>query len=135
MEDADVLPNFKGIAHHDCWSSYEINPLPKPEKNSKRGRQKKGKTRALIERLENYKGAVCLFFHDFKVEFDNNQAERDLRIIKVKIKVSGCFRSENGIRDFPAVMSYVGTAKKHNKNAFQAILNVFKGNVFYAFEV
>ena len=52
-------------------------------------------------------------------------------ISKVKTKVSGCFRSEDGIRDYLAVMSYVGTAKKHGKNAFQAILNVFEGNVFF----
>ena len=55
-------------------------------------------------------------------------------MIKVKTKVSGCFRSEDGIRDYLAVMSYVGTAKKHGKNAFQAILNVFEGNVFFALE-
>ena len=211
MEDADVLPNFKGIAHHDCWSpywkyknidhaiccahllrelngiienhpeqkwaehfrilllnmkrtrevsisygeekankhylemyekqydeilqsAYEINPLPVIETTGKRGRKKKGKIRALIERLDNYKASVCLFFNDFRVEFDNNQAERDLRMIKVKTKVSGCFRSEDGIRDYLAVMSYVGTAKKHGKNAFQAILNVFEGNVFFALE-
>ena len=55
-------------------------------------------------------------------------------ISKVKTKVSGCFRSEDGIRDYLAVMSYVGTAKKHGKNAFQAILNVFEVYVFFALE-
>lgn len=115
-------------------SAYEFNPLLVDNKSGKRGRKKKGKIRALIERLDNYKGAVCLFFNDFKVAFDNNQAERDLRMIKVKTKVSGCFRSEDGIRDYLAAMSYIGTAKKHGKNAFQAILNVFEGNIFYAIE-
>ena len=115
-------------------SAYEINPLPVIETTGKRGRKKKGKIRALIERLDNYKASVCLFFNDFRVEFDNNQAGRDLRIIKLKTKVSGCFRSEDEIRDYLAVMSYVGTAKKHGKNAFQAILNVFEGNVFFALE-
>lgn len=114
-------------------SAYEMNPLPN-EPTGKRGRKKKGKIRALIERLDKYKGAVCLFFKDFRVAFDNNQAERDLRMIKVKTKVSGCFRSEEGIRDYLAAMSYIGTAKKHGKNAFQAILNVFEGNIFYAIE-
>ena len=83
-----------------------------------------------IERLYNYKVSVSLFFNDFRVEFDNNQAGRDLRIIKLKTKVSGCFRSEDEIRDYLAVMSYVGTAKKHGINAFQTILNVFECNVF-----
>lgn len=115
-------------------TAYEMNPLPVTDETGKRGRKKKGKIRALIERLDNYKGAVCLFFNDFKVAFDNNQAERDLRMIKVKTKVSGCFRSEEGIRDYLSAMSYIGTAKKHGKNAFQAILIVFEGNIFYAIE-
>ncbi len=115
-------------------SAYNINPLPVTEGKKKRGRPKKGKIRALIERMDKHKGEVCLFFSDFRVEFDNNQAERDLRMIKVKTKVSGCFRSEDGIRDYLAAMSYIGTAKKHGKNAFQAILNVFEGNLFYAIE-
>lgn len=114
--------------------AYEINPLPIAEKSKKRGRPKKGKILALIERLNKYKGEVCLFFTNFRVEFDNNQAERDLRMIKVKTKVSGCFRSEEGIRDYLDAMSYIGTAKKHGKNAFQAILNVFENNLFYAIE-
>lgn len=68
------------------------------------------------------------------MDFDNNQAERDIRIVKIKTKVSGCFRSEEGIKEYLAVMSYIGTAKKHGKNAFQAILNAFKGNTSYALE-
>ena len=60
----------------------------------------------------------------------SNKTERDLRMIKVKTKVSGYFRSEEGICDYLAVMSYVKTAKKHSKNAFQAILNIFEGNTF-----
>lgn len=115
-------------------SAYEINPLSDDSQPGKRGRKKKGKIRALIERLDKYKGSVCLFFNDFRIAFDNNQAERDLRMIKVKTKVYGCFRSEEGIRDYLDAMSYIGTAKKHGKNAFQAILNVFEGNIFYAIE-
>lgn len=63
-----------------------------------------------MERFDNYKASVCLFIHNFMVPFDNNQAERDLRMIKVKTKVSGCFRSEEGARDYLKIMSYVGTA-------------------------
>lgn len=89
----------------------EENPIPDlPEK--KRGRRKKGKVLALVERLAQYKASVCLFVKNFFVPFDNNQAERDLRMIKVKTKVSGCFRSEEGARDYLKIMSYVGTAHK-----------------------
>src|SRR5665648_574310 len=66
----------------------KTNPIQNKPKG-KRGRQKKGKIRFLIERFATYKGKVCLFINDFKVSFDNNQAERDIRMIKVKQKVSG----------------------------------------------
>ena len=80
------------------------------------------------------KGEVCLFLKDFQIDFDNNQAERDLRMIKTKTKVSGCFRTEEGIRDYLTVMSYIGTAKKHGKNAVEAIKNAFMGNPELIFE-
>lgn len=98
----------------------EKNPLPVTAEK-KRGRKKKGKILALVERFDNYKASVCLFIHNFMVPFDNNQAERDLRMIKVKTKVSGCFRSEEGARDYLKIMSYVGTAHKQGHNAYDAI--------------
>ncbi len=109
------------------------NPLPEPTEK-KKGRQKKGKVRALIERLETLKASVCLFFHDFRVPFDNNQAERDLRMVKTKTKVSGCFRSEEGARDYLKIMSYVGTAHKQGLNAYDAIREALAGNPGYIFQ-
>lgn len=105
----------------------EENPLP--EKTlKKRGRRKKTKVQNLISRLERYKASVCLFVRDFVVPFDNNQAERDLRMVKVKTKVSGCFRSEAGAKEYLSIMSYVGTAKKHGINSFEAIKSALNGN-------
>ena len=98
--------------------------LPETPKK-KRGRKKKGKILALIERLEHYKASVCLFANDISGPFDNNQAERDIRMVKVKTKVSGCFRTEDGARDYLKIMSYVGTAHKHGFNAYEAIKNAF----------
>ena len=111
----------------------EENPLPVVTEK-KRGRKKKGKILALAERLDNYKASVCLFIHDFMVPFDNNQAERDIRMIKVKTKVSGCFRSEDGARDYLKIMSYVGTAHKQGHNAYDAIRKAFSGCPDFIFE-
>ena len=108
-------------------TAYEENPLPEtPAK--KRGRKKKSKVLNLICRLDNYKESVCLFIKNLCVPFDNNQAERDLRMVKVKTKVSGCFRSEEGAQEYLTIMSYIGSARKHGINAFTAIREALSGN-------
>lgn len=108
-------------------TAYKENPLPEtPAK--KRGRKKKSKVLNLICRLDNYKESVCLFLKNLFVPFDNNQAERDLRMVKVKTKVSGCFRSEEGAQEYLTIMSYIGSAHKHGINAFTAIREALNGN-------
>lgn len=101
--------------------------LPDPQKK-KRGRKKKGKERALLERLEDLKDSVCLFIHDFNVPFDNNQAERDLRPVKIKSKVSGCFRTPKGAQDYLKIMSFFGTGKKHGVNEVDSLTAAFAGD-------
>jgi len=105
---------------------YAENPLSEVTEKQ-RGRKKKGKTLALIERLAIHKASVCLFVHNFAVPFDNNQAERDIRMIKTKSKVSGCFRSTEGAQDYLKIMSYVGSAKKQGLNAYEAIRQAVLG--------
>ncbi len=95
-----------------------LNPLPQSLDGPKKGRPKRGKILSHIDRLSKYKESVCLFAKDFSVPFDNNQAERALRMVKVKTKVSGCFRSKNGAGDYTKIMSFIGTAKKLGQNAF-----------------
>ena len=109
---------------------YEENPPPPEDKDSakKRGRKKKGKTLALVERLDNHKGAVCLFIYDFTVPFSNNLAEQDIRMVKTKTKVSGCFRSILGAESYLKIMSYVGTVKKHGRSAYEAIRQTISGD-------
>lgn len=60
--------------------------------------------------------------------FDNNQVERDVRNVKTKTKVSGCFRSIKGAQDYIKVMSFISTGNKHGINAFDALTAAFSGN-------
>ncbi len=74
------------------------------------------------------KDSVCLFIHDFKVPFDNNQAERDVRNVKTKTKVSGCFRTEDGAQDYLDIMSYLSTGRKHGVSVYDAMIAALSGN-------
>jgi transposase len=93
------------------------NPIP-PRKLGER-KPKRGKTGALVDRLILRKEQYILFFTDFCVPFDNNQAERDIRMFKVKQKVSGCFRTLDGAKDFAVISSYVGTAGRAQTKVYQ----------------
>jgi transposase len=105
------------------------NPLanapPNQKGKKKRGRKAKSKPRNLLERLDTFAEDVLRFFYDFKVPFDNNFSERDLRMMKVKLKISGCFRSLNGAKYFARVRSYISTARQQGINAFDAIRSLF----------
>ena len=108
------------------------NPVPERDA-SKKGRPKRGKTGALVDRLIHHKDEYLLFFTDFSVPFDNNLAERSFRMFKVKQKVAGCFRTVGGANDFAAIMSYTGTARKRGISAFHAIKDALLGNHFSLF--
>ena len=106
------------------------NPLIKvPLQKIKRGRKPKTKPRNLLERFRDFPEDILRFFYNFDVPFDNNFSERDLRMMKVKLKISGCFRSLKGAQYFARMRSYVGTARKQGVNAFYAIRSLFTDKV------
>jgi transposase len=89
---------------------------------------KKSKARNLVERLRDYSPEVLRFVHDFRVNFDNNAAERDLRMMKVQQKISGTFRSFQGAVAFCRIRSYIATSRKMGLNVIDALSSVFIGN-------
>jgi len=104
------------------------NPPPKP--SGKRGRPKQTPARNLLDRLVTQRAAVLAFLHDFAVPFDNNQAERDLRMLKVKHKVSGCFRSPQGAAHFCRIRGYISTLRKQGYSILDGLTSVFAGQPY-----
>ena len=201
MELMGVLPNFKGVAVHDFWSSYTkfkdaihamccqhlerelvyaeetgnqewagklrkllqgmchakntlseegrnafteeelqqymaqydaivaegiaVNPLPE-RTPGKRGRQKRGKIRCLLDRFLDCKNDILRFATDWHVPYTNNAAEQAIRFAKVKEKVSGCFRSKEGADQFARVLSFITTAVSHGISSFDACHSLYR---------
>lgn len=108
---------------------YEENPSP-PVRTGLRGRPKKTKAQNLLERMDIYRKNILAFLHDFRIPFTNNQAEQDIRMIKVQQKISGGFRTMEGARMFARIRSYISTVRKHRLNVFEMITRALEGQPF-----
>jgi transposase len=82
----------------------------------------------LLNRLKKYRDNHLLFATNFDVPFDNNLSERDIRMVKTKGKVSGCFRSLGGAKIFATLMSIIKTAIKQNISPHIAVRSIFNGS-------
>ena len=110
---------------------FNINPPPEPAKVKKRGRKNKGKVLCLLERLRDYQKETLAFMYDLDVPFDNNLAERDIRMMKVQQKISGLFRSFCGAEQFCLIRSFISTVKKQEFNVLNAIEKILAGEQIY----
>lgn len=107
------------------------NPVPAqgwPRRNAQ-GRPKKPKARNLAERFDQQRTKILAFLDDFNVPFDNNLAERDLRMLKVQQKISGCFRSWDGAMYAAAIRSYLSTMRKQGHNPLHLLRELFAGRL------
>jgi transposase len=87
----------------------------------KRGRKKQDKGKNLLDRLINYREETLSFMYNFEIPFDNNQAERDVRMMKLKQKISGCFRTEFGSEIFCRIRGFISSIKKQQLNILEQI--------------
>jgi transposase len=106
---------------------WDVNRLSKGEGNR---RTKKTKEQNLLLRLDLHQSQVIAFLHNPDVPFTNNLAERDIRMIKVRLKISGAFRTVEGAKHFARIRSYISTVRKNGLNIFDSIVQAIKGQPF-----
>jgi transposase len=120
------LSRYYKTKFHDRYA--EIVEAGKLKNPPVKGSRKQSKAYNLINRLEKYRDEFCRFIADFDVPFDNNQAERDVRALKVKAKVSGCFRTEKGADSHAAIASVIQTAVKKARSVLHEIKGIISGS-------
>jgi transposase len=107
-------------------AGHAANPPPRP-RSPRRGRLRRSAAANLLARLDGRRDEVLRFLDDLRVPFDNNQAERDIRMVKLQQKISGCWRTLAGAQAFLTVRSYIQTARKHGRNPLAVLGELFQG--------
>jgi transposase len=124
LEVADWKAQYAALLEE----GYRANPPDPPPEASKRGRRKQSAARNLLDRLSTHQEAVLRFLDNFAVPFDNSLAERDIRMVKVQQKVSGCFRSPAGAMAFCRIRGYLSTLRKQGFAVLTALEQALVGH-------
>jgi transposase len=142
-EMKEIVDRYKGNGKNKLSAYYNkkfageyerIVNLGEEENPVEEGQRKRSKARCLLDRFMKYRAEVFRFAEDFRVPFDNNQAERDIRNAKVKQKVSGGLRSDEGAKNFGKISSIIGTAIKQGQSVFGAVSGILSGAVVSLFQ-
>lgn len=117
---------------HDCYREvvalgYEQNPELSADRV---GRSKRTKAQNLLLRLAEREREALRFAHDFRVPFDNNLCERDLRMVKLQQKISGCWRTRKGAERFLRIRSYLSTARKQGQRPVEVLTKLTAGQLW-----
>ncbi|PWR69871.1 IS66 family transposase [Methanospirillum stamsii] len=131
-EKGKIVPNIL-LKHFDeryaelIAEGLDANPPPDRIVGTQ-GKVKKTHSRNLLERLQAHQDEILRFLHDLQVPFDNNLAERDIRMPKLKMKISGLFRSEEGAMAFSRIRSYVSTMQKNDLSVIDGLMKAAIGD-------
>lgn len=127
--DPEKVRELEGIYDAIMQGGIEENPPPDPlkEQVKKRGRKAQTKAKNLLDRFILHKEQILRFLNNLRVSFDNNQAERDIRMMKLQQKISGTFRSIEGAVAFCRIRAYISSIKKNELNVMDAILAALNG--------
>jgi transposase len=116
----------EALAEHEDW--YRKAAETGIALNAGRSGKLHKKRHALARRMKAREDGYLRFARDLRVPFSNNEAERSIRMSKLRIKISGCMRSMTGAEEFCALRSYLGTAARHGVSALEALTSAFQGN-------
>jgi transposase len=130
-EGAGALPPERRAtlrARYDRMVESGCGLHPPPPRRRGKGRPKQSRARNLLDRLRKHPEKVLAFVYDFGVPFDNNLAERDLRMSKLKQKISGGFRTAEGAAQFCRIRGYISTLRKQSTHVLTALESLFTGH-------